>query len=393
MSSSELAAPSVADAYAHGTDDVTAHIEGLRLVDHHVHSCLTGTPSRDRFESMLTESDRPPPAGTSRFDSPLGYAVRRHCAPILGLPAHASPDQYLEERSTRSADELSHAFLSRSGVDEWWVDTGFVSDTVMDLDRLRRTSGNTVREVVRLETVLERTAEESTPRTLRTDFTSALETATRHAVGVKSIVAYRHGFVFDPARPTDAEVQAAAEVWFRSGHLTRVSDPVLLRMALWAGVERGLPIQLHAGFGDPDLDLHLCDPVLLTPWLREVEPCHTPVVFLHCYPFHRQAGFLAQAFPHVYFDVGLAVNYLGASADRVVAESLEHAPFGKILYSSDAWGLPELHYLGSLLWRRGLSRTLTEWVGQGEWSVPDALHVATLIARDNARRLYGITGT
>ena len=52
-------------------------------------------------------------------------------------------------------------------------------------------------------------------------------------------------------------------------------------------------------------------------------------MLLHCYPFHREAGYLAQVFPHVYFDVGLAVNYTGRAAGAVLAESLELAPFGK----------------------------------------------------------------
>ena len=46
-------------------------------------------------------------------------------------------------------------------------------------------------------------------------------------------------------------------------------------------------------------------------------------MLLHCYPFHRHAGALAQIFPHVYFDVGLALHYTGARAGAIVAEALE----------------------------------------------------------------------
>ena len=77
-------------------------------------------------------------------------------------------------------------------------------------------------------------------------------------------------------------------------------------------------------------------------------------MLLHTYPFQRTAGYLAQMFAHVYVDVGLAVNHTGAASDRIIAESLELAPFRKVLFSSDAWGLPELHLLGSWLFRRGL---------------------------------------
>ncbi len=114
-----------------------------------------------------------------------------------------------------------------------------------------------------------------------------------------------------------------------------------------------------------------------------------PVMLLHCYPFHRQAGYLAQAFGNVHFDVGLAVNYLGARSVELLGESLELAPFAKQLYSSDAFGPPELHLLGSVLWRRGMARVLGRWVREGDWSVTDAVRVVRLIGSENAERVYG----
>ena len=42
-------------------------------------------------------------------------------------------------------------------------------------------------------------------------------------------------------------------------------------------------------------------------------------VLLHCYPYEREAGYLAQAFNNVHLDVGLSVNHLGARAAAFVA--------------------------------------------------------------------------
>jgi hypothetical protein len=216
-----------------------------------------------------------------------------------------------------------------------------------------------------------------------------LEEATRAAVGTKSIIAYRAGFDVDPARPGDAEVAEAVDrlLGSASGRV-RIEDPVLLRHLLWCGVDRGLPLQLHSGYGDPDLDLHRANPLLLMPWLRRVEPTGVPVMLLHNYPYHREAGYLAQAFDNVYFDVGLGLFYSGSQSAQIVAESLEVAPFTKQLYSSDAWGPSELHLLGALLWRRGISRVVGQWVQGGEWARPDAERVLHLIGHENARRVY-----
>lgn len=373
--------------------ELEREIATLRLVDHHVHTSLREQPTPEGFAQLLTESDRPPAPGTSHLESQVGLAIRRHCAPLLGLERHVPMAEYVAARRRLDPAELDRVLLEAAGVDRWLVDTGYNGDEVRTLtDFAQLVPGADVQEVVRLESVLEDVASGSTPADLADRFRAALASATAEAVGVKSVIAYRHGFDFDPARPTDAEVAAAASRWLsrhESGASLRVSDPVLLRFALWEGVSLGLPVQMHAGYGDPDLDLHRCDPLLLTEWLRRVEPVATAVVLLHCYPYHRNAGYLAQVFPHVYFDVGLGVNYTGAASSRLVAESLELAPFTKVLYSSDAWGPSELHVLGSLLWRRGLASTLTPWVDEGEWSVEDALRVATLIARDNAERLYG----
>jgi uncharacterized protein len=117
------------------------------------------------------------------------------------------------------------------------------------------------------------------------------------------------------------------------------------------------------------------------------------VMLLHCYPYHRTAGYLAHAYPHVYLDVGLAVNYTGVRSTAVVAESLEVAPFGKLLFSSDGFGPAELHHLGALLWRRAMATVLGEWVDAGDWSESEAIRVAGLMGAGNARRVYRLEET
>ena len=111
-------------------------------------------------------------------------------------------------------------------------------------------------------------------------------------------------------------------------------------------------------------------------------------MLLHCYPYHRQAGALANLFPHVYMDVGVALNHVGARSTAVLAEALELTPFHKMLYSSDAFGLPELHYLGAAGFRRDIAAVTAAFVAEGLWSATDAARVADMIGAGNARRVY-----
>jgi uncharacterized protein len=369
---------------------------GLPLLDHHCHSVVAAELSDAAFGSLLTESDRvsaerPPPPGADPWDSALGLAVRRWCPPVLGLEPHAPAAGYLARRRELGAAEATGRLLRAAGLETCLLDTGLTEAAgapLLDLPGFAAAAGGVrVGEVVRLEYLAETLHRTTTAGDFGTDFAVALATAARDAVAVKSVAAYRHGLDLDPARPGPAETAEAAGRWL-AARSARLDHPVLLRALLWTAVDLGLPIQLHTGFGDPDLDLHRADPSLLAPFIRAAEPSGVPLVLLHGYPYHRQAAWLAQVFPLVYCDVGLTLSYTGAGAERVLEEFLELAPFGRILFSSDAFGLPELFLTGAAAFRRALGAVLARWTADGACSAADADRIARMIAHGNARRLY-----
>jgi hypothetical protein len=57
-------------------------------------------------------------------------------------------------------------------------------------------------------------------------------------------------------------------------------------------------------------------------------------------------------------------------------------------FSSDALGLSELYFLGSVLFRRALGTVFGGWVEAGDLAATDAERFADLILRGTARRLY-----
>lgn len=361
------------------------HISEVALIDQHVHGCWLTTGDRRRFENALNEANTEPLADfDSGFDTQLGFAVRNHCAPILGLPRHVDAEQYWRSRSQLREDELARLFLPAAGVRSWLVDTGFGGSDVTDVSQLSQWSGRRAYEVVRLEQVAEQAAQAAG------DYAAAFEEILHQrvagAVGTKSILAYRGGFDRDLSDPPAALVAEAARRWRDVGG-TRVSDPVLLRFGLHQALRLGKPLQLHVGLGDRDCDLHKSNPLYLLDFLRD-SGTTTPIVLLHCYPYEREAGYLAQAFNNVYVDGGLSINQLGARAPAFIARLLELAPFRKILYSSDGFGPAELHFLGAALWRNGIHRVLDEFVQAGDWGEAEAIRVVDLISHLNAARIY-----
>jgi predicted TIM-barrel fold metal-dependent hydrolase len=346
------------------------------LVDHHCHGVLLRDADRATLESQLTEGG--PFPGGSPFDSGIGFAFRRLCPPVLGMPEDATISEYTERRKELGTDTVNRLFLRAAGLSALCVDTGYAPEPITSPEELAELSGARAYEIVRLEVIAEEVGASGVSAEGFADAVRRkLAERTPHTVGVKSIAAYRTGLDLAGNRPTDAEVAAAAGRFLQAPG--RLADQTLQRFLIWCADDLGKPIQFHVGYGDSDVDLNRCNPLLLTPLLRNLT---VPVMLLHNYPYHREAGYLAQVFSHVYVDAGLATHNLGRRASALLSEALELAPYGKFLYSSDAFGLPELYYLGAVLFRRALAEFLDD--------IPDAERIARLICSENARRVYGL---
>ena len=165
------------------------------------------------------------------------------------------------------------------------------------------------------------------------------------------------------------------------GGLDRVSAHVVA--ALQANDRSGapLPVQVHCGFGDSDLHLWRSDPSYLKPLVERF--ANTTFVLLHCYPFVREAGWLAHVYGNVYFDLSLTIPHVSQPV-RALEDALELAPVSKLLYASDAARTPELYYLAAKWWREALAEVLPELLED------DAEPAARRILRENALELYHV---
>lgn len=356
------------------------------LVDHHCHGILTTDLDRSAFEGLMNEAVRASPLGTTLFDSTLGWAIRRHCAPVLDLEALAPAEEYLARRSELGGAEVSRRLMAASGIGTLLVDTGIPPDELTPMDELAGLAGGTAYEIVRLERLAEQVL-----ATGAHDFAGEVEERLRAArtggaVGAKSIAAYRVGLELPASKPSADELRRA----LAGVDASRVADRTLSGWLAHTALELGLPLQFHVGYGDSDLDLLECDPLRLTAFLRATQERGVPVLLLHNWPYHRQAAYLAQVFDHVFMDLGLTIHNIGALSAGVLRETLELVPFAKLLFSSDAYGLAELYLLGAVLFRRSLTTVLGELVTAGDATADDAAYVAGLVARDNARRAYGL---
>ena len=225
--------------------------------------------------------------------------------------------------------------------------------------------GVPVRRIVRLEVELAGMVEQhDRASSLLAAFAERLEKLAPRVAAFKSIAAYRTGL--DIGRPAPGEVEYAFSAVRRAvvpGRPPRLAAKPLIDAMLWAvlpvAAATRTPVQFHTGFGDPDLDLRLANPLHLRPLFEAAALRGLRVVCLHCYPYVREAGYLASVYPGAYVDLGLTVPYASVHAMRTsLHEAMHLAPITKVLLSTDAQRTPETFWLAARWGRRVLGQVL-----------------------------------
>ena len=196
-------------------------------------------------------------------------------------------EDYLARRQELGT-EASRLLVAAAGIDTFLIDTGIDDERLCSPAELAAMTGGKAYEVVRLEALAEHLLNEGTGAL---DFAPAVERALHDstAVAAKSIAAYRVGLDLPPALPSrDDLVTAVASLRPSASGRYRIADPVINAWLAWTAIKIGMPLQVHVGYGDADIDLLHADPLRLTPFLRATEERGVPVLLLHNYPFHRQ---------------------------------------------------------------------------------------------------------
>jgi len=209
--------------------------------------------------------------------------------------------------------------------------------------------------------------------------------------GVKSIIAYRTGLDVSPlSRTPDQGFQAldAIRRGLGGGSMKKLRDHLLCR-ALELCMEHDVPMQIHTGMGDFEVNLMLCRPGYLMDLLRfpVYRGCH--VLLVHGgYPYHREAAYMANVLPRVWCDLSEGIPFAGNAAWEILRGVLAMAPLTKVCYGSDGYRLPEIMYSSAKLGKQAVASVLAELVSDSMLTQCDAQSAAGLILSGNARELY-----
>jgi len=367
-------------------------LSAITVVDGHCHP-FSRAPMDVALEAFLDRFSEGR-AGTMRGHvTHTAYFRRavRGLAQWLGVPATA--DAILDARH-RLGIEAACARLDAANVAALLVDTGYPPDAML-LSEMRERLPCAVHEVFRIETC----AEQLIARRLRfgdflDEFRRALAEAARRCVAFKTIVAYRSGLALRPWSDT-----ACADAYARTLSAISPDGPVrltdkplldrLVEITLQVARETERPLQMHTGFGDPDIDLVQANPLLLRPILEDPRWAGARIVLLHmAYPYTREAAFMTAVWPQVHLDLSLALPFLGPGAIPPLVEILSLAPSSKLMYGSDVGALPELFALSAIWGRVALGEALGWLRDRDEFDDHQAIGIGRAILGDNARTLY-----
>jgi predicted TIM-barrel fold metal-dependent hydrolase len=374
------------------------NLAAIPILDHHCHAFLRDQWFFDsvQFQRFFTESAS---EVVRREHVPhtvfFKWAVKELAAFLGCEPTVAA---VLSARTAVPAWTLARRMFEDANIRLLLVDYGFQGAENVTWQEMRDLVPIRIEPMLRLEVLAQQLiVEHDTFDDMLDAYTAAVAGARAGGhVALKSIIAYRTGLAIRPTeRAAAAAAFAAAKQRAQAAGSVRLADKplndYLVLAALAVAEEQQLPVQFHTGFGDSDLDMLLANPFHLRPVLESGRFDHVPFVLLHAsYPYVRELGYLAAIYPNVYMDVGLAVPYVTIDIPALWRQALGLTPISKILFSTDAYSMPEIYWLAARWGRWGLGVVLEELCAIGALTAEEAEDAAVRILHANSEELYGV---
>jgi uncharacterized protein len=371
-------------------------LSGLPILDQHCHALLRpgSTLTATGYQRFFSESGNGEMHARHAPTTIFFRWALKELARFLGC----SPDveAVLAARASLGPDELAGRMFRDAGLEMLLVDHGYQTDVSYSHTELVARLPCRLATILRLETLAQDliVRHDTFDQTIG-DFVATVEGARAAGhVGLKSVIAYRTGLgVRETTRNEAAEAFGPVKERAKREGRLRLADKALndylVLRALEIAERQELPVQFHTGFGDGDLELLTANPLYLRPQIERYR--RVPFVLLHAsYPYTRELGYLVAIHPNVHADLGLAVPFVAANIPSVLRDALALAPTSKLLFSTDAYSVPDIFWIAARWGRWGLGVVLGEMIGLGAITADEALDVARHILGGNAARLYGL---
>ena len=374
-------------------------LASIPILDHHCHSFIKReTPySALEFQGFFSEGGD---EGIVAEHTPNSVFFRwgiKEVAQFLGCAP--TTEAVLEARATVPLNELGTRMLRDANIPVLLIDYGLAGADRISIPEMKASlPACRIEPILRLETMAqELILKYETFDQVVEAFVATVENARAEGhVGLKSIIAYRTGLAIRETDRAEAvqTFRAVKERAKRDGKVRLADKPLndyLLLRALEVAEKRALPLQFHTGLGDSDLDMLYANPLHMRLLFESRKYKHVPFVLLHAsYPYVRELGYLASLYSNVWMDLGLAIPFATVDIPSVWRQALSLTPVSKVLFSTDAYSLPEIYWLAARWGRRGLAQVLDELIALGAFTRDEALDAADRILHGNSEKLYEV---
>ncbi|XP_013468103.2 protein fluG isoform X1 [Medicago truncatula] len=371
-------------------------VEEVELVDGHAHN-IVSLQSNLPFIHAFSEAQ-----GDALASSQHSLSFKRNLRDLAELYGCELSLQGVEEHRKVSGLELSCSTCFKAArISAILMDDGFELDKMHDIE-WHKSFVPLVGRILRIEKVAEEILDQDLPDgscwtldSFTKAFVSKLKSVAGEIYGLKSIAAYRSGLEIN-TNVTNQDAEEGLGQVLLARKPVRIANKNLIDyiflQSLDVAQSYDLPMQIHTGFGDKDLDMRLANPLHLRSVFEDKRYSKSRIVLLHAsYPFSREASYLASVYPQVYLDFGLAIPKLSVHGMiSSLKELLELAPINKVMFSTDGCIFPETFYLGAKKSREVVFSVLRDSCLDGDLTVPEAVEAAKGILARNSIHFYKI---
>jgi uncharacterized protein len=367
------------------------------VVDNHAHSLVLQQPQDvEAFRRYWSEAQAPEVVRQDVTHAVSYLWTLQQLGQFLGVAP--TEEAILQRRSDTSFSKYARHFVEAANLKYLLLDLGHPPpETAYGVEQMEEMLGTNIGRMLRIEILLQDLVMRHSSFD---DLVAAFDAEVSRArvagyVALKSIAAYRTGLAIEPV--TDAQAAVAYRPVRReaeqAGTIRLASKPLIdyfVVRAIREAARQGLPVQFHTGYGDPDLDLRLANPLHLRPIFEDAGLTGAPIILLHeSYPYTAEAAYLATVYPNAYVDIAFTLPPLDRrELRRVVGVALGTAPASKVMCSSDGVCIPEQYWLGAVRARQIVGEVLSEMVEAGELSEDKAEQLGRMVLCDNAMRVY-----
>jgi len=374
-------------------------LTSIPILDHHCHAFESRVAPYNAldFQRFFSEGGDEGIVAEHTPNSVFFRWAIKELAQFLGCAP--TTEAVLEARSEIPVNELGARMLHEANIPVLLIDYGLGGADRMSIDDMKASLPKwRIEPILRLETMAqELIMKYETFDDVVEAFVATIEGARAAGhVGLKSIIAYRTGLAIrETSKAEAAEAFGSVKERARRAGTVRLADKplndYLLLRALAVAEKRALPLQFHTGLGDNDLDMLYANPLHMRPLFESDQYKHVPFVLLHAsYPYVRELGYLASLYSNVWMDMGLAIPFATVDIPSVWRQALSLTPISKVLFSTDAYSLPDIYWLAARWGRWGLTQVLDELIAIGAFTQDEALDAAHKILHGNAEKLYEV---